>query len=315
MMRNPFVPLIAAMPSAVRGGFWLVISGIAFTSMMAVAKYLNRDTGLPVFEIVFWRAALGVCFMMPWLIRTGIIGVRARRWYLYPLRATLGFLALYCIITANTLMNLADVSAIGFTRSIFATIAAILLLGETAGIRRWSAILVGFIGALIVVRPGFVELNEGAYLALASVVITAFTAILIKFLSRTDSPDTMALLTISWLVPLSGIAAITVWVTPTFDQFIWLVLIGFLGSISQRSINRAYAATDAVVVQAFDFIRLPVAALIGFAVFSEVPDKWVWIGGAVIFAASVYIAHRESMIAKARRPISEKGGSPEEGAL
>ena len=144
------------------------------------------------------------------------------------------------------------------------------------------------------VRPGFAGLNAGILLAFGAVAAQVANTILIKYLTHTEHPDTIAIYQGACMAPIALVLAAFVWVTPNLEQFAWLLLMGAFGAVTQRTIGRSYAAADATVVTVLDFIRLPVAAVIGLAVFGEWPVVWVWLGGAVIVASSILLTRRES---------------------
>lgn len=281
------------LPGPVRAGLWIALAGTCFTFMLAIARHLSAD--LPIFVIVFFRSVFGLAFLSPFIMRHGIGALRTTKPGLYLVRGTAAFIGLTCYFYAVSLIPLADATAISFTRPIFGTIAAILFLGEVAHGRRWSAIIVGFAGALIIIRPGLQEISPGVLFMFGSVAVQVVTAIVIKMLSRTEPPDAIAIYQGIVFAPLALVAALFVWQTPTFEDLMWLAGIGFFGAITQRAMPRAFAAADATVVISLDFLRLPISALIGFVFFSEVPGIWVWIGATVIIAATVYIVHRESV--------------------
>ena len=258
----------------------------------AIARHLADN--LHMLLIVFWRAAFGVVFMLPWLARRGLGALRTDKIAFHGVRTVSNYGGILFLFYAATLMPFADITAIGFTRPIIGSVLAILILGEAARARRWWATLAGFAGAMIVVRPGFVDFNPGVWLVIGSVVLGGFSAILTRYMVRTDSPDTVAMYMMAFLTPISLVPALFVWRWPDGGELLWLVLIGAIGMVSQRSITRAYHAAEATVALSFDFLRLPVAALIGYVLFAERPDVWVWVGGAVICAATVTLGHRES---------------------
>lgn len=280
------------LPGPIRAAFWIVFAGAAFVFMMAIARHLADD--LHMLLIVFWRAAFGVMFMMPWLARRGIGALRTDRTAFHGVRTLTNYGGLLLTFYAATLLPFADITAIGFTRPIIGSVLAIVLLGEAARARRWWATLAGLAGAVIIVRPGFVELNPGVWLVLAAVMLGGVNAVLARFLVRTDSPDTVALYMMAFLTPVALVPALFVWRWPDPSEFPWLVLLGAIGMVSQRSITRAYHAAEATVTLSFDFLRLPVAALIGYVLFAERPDVWVWVGGAVICASTVFLGRSES---------------------
>ncbi len=281
-----------ALPGAVRAGIWIACTGVTFTSMMVIARKLSPD--LPIFVIVLFRSIFGLAFLMPTTVRRGLVGLQTTNLKLYLIRGFTAFTSIAGFFYASTLIPLADIAAIGFTRPAFACIAAIMILGEAAHARRWAAIAIGLVGALIVVRHGFAEMNAGILFAFVAVTAQVANTILIKYLTRTDHPDTIAVYQGMCMAPIALTLALFVWVTPDLGQFGWLTLMGAFGAVTQRTIGRSYAAADATVVTVLDFLRLPIAALIGLAVFGEWPVVWVWLGGAVIVASSILLTRRES---------------------
>lgn len=282
----------AALPGPVRAGFWISCTGATFTGMMAISRHLSAD--LHVFVIVLFRSLFGLVFLAPLAFRHGGRRLRTNRVRLYAIRGVTAYVSLVGYFYAAKYIPLADISAIVFTRPVFACIAAIIFLGELTRGRRWVAIGIGFVGGLIVVRPGFAEINIGVLFALGAVAMTVCNTIFIKSLSFTDHPDTIAIYQGLSVAPIALIAALFVWTTPTLEQFAWLLGMGALGAATQRTLARSFAAADATVVTVLDFLRLPIAALVGLVVFGEWPVVWVWVGGAVIVASSFLLTRRES---------------------
>lgn len=282
----------AALPGAVRAGFWISCTGATFTGMMAISRHLSPD--LHVFMIVLFRSLFGLVFLAPIAFKQGSQRLRTTRYGLYAIRGVTAYLSLVGYFFAASYIPLADISAIIFSRPVFACIAAILFLGELARGRRWVAIFIGAIGGLVVVRPGFAELNIGVLFALGAVAMTVCNTIFIKSLSFTEHPDTIAIYQGLSVAPIALVVALFFWTTPSLTQFAWLLAMGALGAATQRTLSRSYAAADATVVTVLDFLRLPIAALIGLLFFGEWPVIWVWIGGAIIVASSVLLTMRES---------------------
>tara|TARA_B100000470_G_C19728006_1_gene363205 strand:- start:329 stop:979 length:651 start_codon:yes stop_codon:yes gene_type:complete len=197
---------------------------------------------------------------------------------------------------AVSIAPLADVIALSFTAPIFATILAIVFLGEVVGVRRWTAIFVAFLGMLIILRPGLAEISQGQFLAMASSALWACSLIMIKILGRTESSITIIAYMIIFQAPVSGLAAMTVWITPTLEQVCVMATMGVLGTVGQWLLIEALKAGDTNVVMPFDFLKMIWAVLLGFLFFNELPDLFTWIGSAVIFSSAVYIAWRESKI-------------------
>lgn len=292
-------PGIGGFTAPVRATFWISIAGVGFTLTITGVRQVTPE--IHVLEAVLFRSLFGVMFMIPWMIRQGAKSVRTERLGLYAARGTLAYFVTICYFMAATMVPLADMVSVTFTRPIFGTIAAVIFLNEIAHGRRWTAIGVGFIGMLIIVRPGFNALNIGLLIVLLGVALQTANTLIVKVLTRTESPDTIALYHSAFIVPLAVIPAIIVWQTPNLVQLGWLLGIGATGMLTQRAMSRAFAAADASFVLAMSYLRLPIAALIGYLVFSETPEIWVWIGASIICGSSTYIAHREAAIARTEK--------------
>lgn len=287
-----------ALPGPVRGICWMLASAVSLTLMAAIIRHLSG--GLHTFEIALFRTALGLVFMVPWLVRNRLAGLRTGKvpWYLARALATsittLGY------FYALGQIPLADAVAIMFSRPLYGTIFAIVFLGEIVGIRRCAAIGVGFVGVLVMVRPGFETINSGLAAVFVASIAGAAAAVMIRYLSRTEAPDTITMYYAIFTAPVMLIPALFVWVDPTWEQFGWLLLMGLLGTIGQRTMSRGFAAADASVMLPVDFSRLIFAALFGFILFAEVPSVYTALGAALIFAATVYIARRETAKSQAQ---------------
>lgn len=163
--------------------------------------------------------------------------------------------------------------------------------------------MIGFAGALIILRPGFGpvggEVGPGTWLALIAAICMAAASLMIKRLSDRDDPDKVVLISVLMQTPIALIPALFVWQWP--DPYLWAVFaaMGALGMLGHITLARAFAAADASLVMSVDFARLPFAVLFGFALFGELIDIWTWIGAGVIFAASLYNAHREGRLRRA----------------
>lgn len=284
----------AGLTGTVRAGCWITASAIGYALMISIVRKVAP--GIHVFEIVFFRSLFAILFMIPWISRQGLSAWHTPKIGLLGLRGLGAFIASSCLFYAVTLMPLGEMMAISFSRPIFGSIAAILFLGEVASGRRWSAILVGFAGALVIIRPGFQVLNVGTIFVLIAICAQVMNTIIIKYVSRSTKPDTIALFHGVFITPMALIPTLFVWTTPDAEQLMWLLGAGATSMLVQRTLMRGFAATDATMVLAFNFVRLPTAALAGFLFFAEVPEIWVWIGGGVIFASSILLAQRENAL-------------------
>jgi drug/metabolite transporter (DMT)-like permease len=287
---------IAALPPSIQAALWITLSGFTFTISITAVRAVTQE--LHVLEAVFFRSVFGIAFMLPWLIRNGPrAALGTGRLGLFAIRGGLAYFVTLLYFAAAGLMPIADLTSITFTRPIFGTIAAIFVLSEIVGLRRWIAIAIGFLGMVIIVRPGFQAINLGAIYILVAVIMQTANTMIVKILTRTEHPDTIAMYHAVFMLPLAVIPAIFVWQTPTLEMFGWLIVIGGFGILNQRMLARAFAVADASLVLALGYLRLPISALMGFLVFGEVPTIWVWTGGAVIAGAAAYIAHREASVA------------------
>ncbi len=268
----------------------MTASAFCYAASAAIVHHLSDR--VPTFEIVFLRNLFSLALMIPWVMRVGRGAFRTGRLGMHVLRGFGSAVNISCMFGAVALIPIADVAAITFLQPIFGSIIAVVVLKEVSSGRRWSAVAVGFAGAMLIVRPGFHTLDVGVLLAFGSAIVGAVVAILIKDLVRTESPDTIAVYLFVFEAVIMLVPAILVWRTPTWEQMAWVALLGFLGVVLQRTFNRAMAAADATVALPFNFTRLLWATLLGWALFAELPDIWTWIGGTVIFAASVFIARR-----------------------
>jgi len=200
-----------------------------------------------------------------------------------------------------TVVPLATATAVNFTAPLFATIAAVFVLHEDVRLRRWSAVVIGFVGVLVIMRPGSERLDANLLILLLSAASAAMNNITVKFLARTEPPGRIVAMFMIYLTPLSLAPALFVWSWPDPSTLGALFGLGGLGTIAHFSVVRALAAADASACAPFEFARLPFAALVGFLWFGEVTDVWTWVGAGVIAGSSIYVAYREARVAKLTR--------------
>lgn len=281
-----------SMSPAVQGALWIVVSAVAWSVMVGIARGLSKD--IHTFEIVFFRSFFSLLFFLPWIMRVGRTGLRTDRPLAHLSRGLTGLAALYLLFGALYFTPMAEVAAITFTRPVFASIGAILFLREVASGRRWTACIVGLAGTLIIIRPGLVALDIGQLLAVGCVVAMTVTSLTVKSLTRTEGADTIAFYQMVVFSSISLVPMLFVWTVPDWRSLGLLVLMGAAGNLSQRTMTRAYVVADATVILPFEYTRLPISALLGLILFGEFPDIWTWIGGSVIFLATWAMARGES---------------------
>ncbi len=276
---------------------WLMVASTACFAGMALTIRLAADQ-LHAFEIAFFRNFFGLLFALPILLRTGTAVLRTRRMNLYLLRCVIGLCAMLTGFWSLVHLPLAEAIALSYTTPLFVTILAVLILGEVVRIRRWSAVVVGFIGTLVILRPGVQELSFAAMVALASAALSASAAISIKFLSRTEAPDAIVIYMVLIMTPLSLLPALPVWIWPEGMSWVWLAATGFLGTAGHMLMTRAYQLGDVSALQPINFLQLPIVATLAWWLFNEQVDQWTLIGAAIIFSSTLYIAHREAVLAR-----------------
>jgi drug/metabolite transporter (DMT)-like permease len=276
-----------------------------FFSFMAICIRAASEELHPT-VIVFFRNILALLWMVPWLCQAGLGAMRTDRFSLFCVRSLLGLVGMTSGFWAVTLIPISQATALSFSSPIFATIGAALFLGEIVRIRRWSAVIIGFLGAMIVVlgnNKGTVQIGAlelGVLLALLNAVIMASNKLVLKSLTRTERPEAIVTYMVLLLTPLSLFPALLFWSWPSLSCVLWLIILALVGTVGHLCMTRAFKSADVTVVLPFDFARLPISALLAFFIFSEIPTFWTVLGGAVIFASTFYIARREAALARLR---------------
>lgn len=300
----PLPPLGAAagprLSGPIAGIFWVTISMALFAGL-AVASRIAMNAGIHPFEVVFLRNLCAVLMLSPLLAWRGWSLVRSSQIRLYGFRVSIALLSMTAWFYALSLIPIGELTAISFLGPLFATLGAIFLLGERVRFRRWAALTVGFIGAMIILRPGSTALGLGQICALLSAMMAGLTVVLVKQLTSADDPDKIVFLTNLIITPFSLIPALFVWTWPPLAAVPALVAMGLCAVVGHISLVRGYAATEASLATTFEFSRLPFAVAIAYVAFGETIDGWTWIGAAIIFASAVYITRREALLRQRSR--------------
>ena len=277
-----------------RGIMFMLGSTLMAAGMNSAARHVT-ETVHP-FELVFFRNLFAFAFVLPMLWRYGLGPLKTARPWAHTGRAALNTVNMLIWFTAISLAPLAEVVALGFTAPIFTTLLGILIYREKVGLRRWSAIMIGFSGTLIVLQPGFDTISPGHGLTLLAALMWAGVLLIIKSLGRTESSLTIVAYMSILMTPMSLIPALFVWVWPTWSELAWLAMIGFAGGIGQFLLAQSLREAEMSVVMPFDFAKLIWISAIAYVAFAEIPTLSTWIGGAVIFGCGLYIARREAQL-------------------
>ena len=276
----------------------MCLSTVAFSIMHGLVRFVSEV--LPPFQIAFFRNFFGLAFLLPLLMRSRFAVLRTRQIGLHALRGVINMAAMLMFFTALSISPIAKVTALGFTAPIFMAILAVIVLGERFRIYRWSAIFLGFVGMLIILRPGLVVIDKGALLVIGSAVLWAVAMLIIKIQSRTESSLTIVAYMGIFLGVFSIAPALWVWQPFELQTLGLMVLIGLFGSIAQMAISESLKETDPTALMPFDFLKLIWTAMIGAWFFAEIPDMFTWIGATVIFSSGLFIAFRERSVRSQR---------------
>lgn len=284
-----------SLPVPIRIGLWMVVTAVAFGGMVGVVRHLSSE--MDVLVITFWRNLFAALVLLPWLAAAGTSALRTRRIGLYTVRSAIFVASTIALFLSVALLPLAEATALSFTSPLFATMLAYWLLKENVTLARWAAVGVGFVGVLVILRPGIAAFQPVSLVVLISAATFAGVVVTGKMLARTEKSEPAVFYLSALAVPLSLPPALFGWHWPEGWQWGWLVLLGALASLNMYAVQRALRIGDASQTTPFDFIRLPCSALVGYLAFAEQPDVWVWVGAAIILASAVFIARTETVAA------------------
>ena len=297
-LTNGLSDRFGGLSAPIQGALLMTAAALCFSVMNIAIRLAAVE--LDPLQVAFFRNLFALMLMLPWLLKVGAAGLKTSRLKIHLWRSVLGLTAMLCWFYAIALLPLAEAVSLNFTVPLFATIGAALILREQVRARRWTATLVGFAGVLIILRPGFTELTPAMALPMIAALFMAVTSLMVKSLSRTESPAAIVLYVNLLLTPLSLVPALFVWRWPGLAEWPSLIAVGVLAALAHSLLTRAYTKADASAVMPFDYARLPFIALIAYVAFGEVPDIWVWLGGGIIAGSAIYIARREAQVARER---------------
>jgi drug/metabolite transporter (DMT)-like permease len=298
-----------ALPPNLRGILWVGISGLLFALLnvftLIPAQHLNT------YVMAFMRYLAGTLILLPLIMRIGTRrALHSHRKTLHISRGAIHACGMFLWFAALPLTGLAEITALGFTGPIFITIGAALFLGEDVRFRRWAAVLVGFGGAMIIVRPGFSEIGLGAIFILVSTPIFSASNLISKALARTEGAETIVIWQHLTIVVFAAPVAFWFWQTPTWVDLLWFLAAGFCGTAGHICQQRGYQLADITLLQPIGFLSLLWNTLFGYFLFFQQPDVWTFVGAAVIFASALYISHREAVRrAKVKSAVGPAGPS------
>jgi drug/metabolite transporter (DMT)-like permease len=290
----------AKLPGNLRGGLWVLASTLFFSAMVAAIKVVGQR--LHVTEILFFRQMVMIVLALPVILRGWPGSMQSARIDLQTLRVFAAFCAMLMGFTAVIHMPLANATTLAFGKTFFMTILAIIFLQEVVGIRRWSAVFVGFAGVLIVAwpQPG-ASFDIYALLAICSAACVAVVMVIVRKLSQVDQPVTILTYQAIGVGLLMLAPTIYFWKTPTLEEWALIVFIGVLSALGQTCNILGLRAGEASAVAPLDYSRLLFAVLFGWLIFSEWPEPRVFVGALLIIGAAVYTLHRERQLGRKGR--------------
>lgn len=291
---NKLTQTLVNLPDNTRGAVTLLVAAAGFSIMALLIKLAG--SALPVTQVIFIRQLIILAIMAPKLSKNFPAAVKTARPLLHLARVSAALVAMLFGFTAVINMPLADATAIGFAKSLFVTIFAIILLKESVGIRRWSATLLGFSGVIVMLQPGTEGFNlYGLYAAFAAVA-AGLVMVLLRIISRSDSPSCLMFYQGVGVAVALAVPAFIYWQTPTLAQWALILGIGITGYLSQLCNIYAYKFGEASLLAPLEYTRILYATLIGLLVFGDLPGINTLIGAAIVILASAYTLHRERQV-------------------
>ena len=297
----PRWPTVARGDALTMGILWVTLAMALFSGMTVFAR-VSINAGLPGPEVAFMRNLVAFIALLPVMLMRGRDLFATENLRLYGVRCVFSTISMTCWFCAVGLIPLGQLTAIGFLAPLFGTLAAIIILGEVVRARRWTALCVGFLGAMIILRPTASGVNAGQLFALVSAMLGGCLAIMVKQLTIKDDPNRIVCLTTLLMTPLSLIPALLDWRWPSLAMLPPLIATGLCGVMGHLALTRAFAAIDASLVLTFEFIRMPFIVTVAYLVFGETFDTWTLVGATIIFGSAAYITRRETQLRKVRAP-------------
>ncbi len=281
---------------ALAGIVWMVLTTFCFAGVTGIVRYIGTDVA--AVEAAFIRYALGLLLFLPWMGQLLKNLPSKRILKLYTARGLIHGLGVMLWFYAMARIPMAEVTALGYTAPIFVTIGAALFLGERLHFRRITAVAIGFLGTMIILRPGFHEIGAGQIAQLCAAPLFATSFLLAKRLTGEESP-VMIVIMLSIFCTLTLMpGAIYYWTNPTLSELFWLGMTAVIATLGHYTMTRAIQAAPVTVTQPISFLQLIWAALLGIAVFGEPLDPFVLMGGGIVVAAITFISHREAVAAR-----------------
>jgi drug/metabolite transporter (DMT)-like permease len=298
--------MAAARPSVLSGIGLMVLSVLLFTTMDMLVKLASER--FPIGQIVFARNFFAFLPVMIVISRSGgLAAIRTRNLMAHVFRGGIGVLSMACFFLSYSLLPLGEAVSLASSGPLFMTALSVPLLGEKVGLRRWSAVIVGFVGVLVMMRPGSGVFQPAALVAITAAFCYALAMTQVRRLSRSES-STAIVFYFTLLATLAGAASLPFdAVMPTWSEMPLLVAIGLIGGVAQFTMTAAFRRTAVAIIAPFDYLGLVFAMTLGYLVWGDLPDVWLVTGAAIVVASGIYIVHREATLGRQRRAAIMSG--------
>jgi len=279
----------------------MVLSVITFAIMDALVKWLSAD--YPIYQIMFFRSAVALIPVSIFIMMAGGISIlKTSQPGLHLIRCSLGVCAMGSAFTGISMMPLADAMAIFHSAPILMTALSVPILKERVGVRRWSAVIIGFIGVLLVVKPGSDVFSSGAIFMVFAAFVVALGSNIIRVLSRLDDPACITFYFTFAATLVSGILSLLWgWIVPSVTDLLLLMAVGILGGCGQYFMTVSFKNAELGLVSPLKYLMIVIGGVIGYLFWSEVPDQFSMLGIVIIIASGIYTMQRETRISRRAR--------------
>ena len=269
----------------------MLLTGMLFVGVTVAVRYLG--TSMNPIQAAFIRYCFGIVLILPLLSRAGIMSLDRDRLGFHALRGLVHGGGVILWFLAMSRIPISEVTALGFTTPIFVTLGAAVFLSERLKPYRVAAVLIGFIGALLILRPGLRVIDIGALAQLGAAPLFACSYLMAKSATRREASSMIVVLLSVFCTLTLALPALLVWRTPTLEELLLLGLTALLATSGHYCMTRALEVAEVSAVQPFTFLQLVWATILGLILFDETPDVWIWIGGAVIVGSATWMAQQE----------------------
>ncbi|HEY6981884.1 DMT family transporter [Reyranella sp.] len=287
------------LPPNVQGALWLVSGGFIFTTNGAMIRLLSAE--IEGVQTAFFRAFFSVLLLMPVVLSGRVQPWRSKRIQGHFWRTFMGTCSMVLGFYAVSMLPLADATALAFSQPLFSVVLAAVVLHEKVRWRRWSATIIGFVGVLVMARPGSGSLQPGAIVALLNALAVGISILLVRRLSDSEPPLMILTQFAIFSTLLLALPAIWFWRWPSAYGWALAVGVSVTATLGQYFWVQAFAAGEMSAVAPFDYLRLPFAVFVGWLIWGEMPEIWTYIGASIVIASALYIAYRESQLVRERR--------------